>query len=347
MVLDDLVHKVPAWLNSNSPVSEIVLSSRVRLARNLASVPFPERASKSQLMEVVNVVRDAVKEITELKNGLFIINEKIQELDREMLLERHHISKDFLRRKVGTAVVISPNEEISIMINEEDHLRIQVFVPALELGRAFEIANRIDDALENLLGYAFSTKWGYLTACPTNVGTGMRASVLLHLPGLLHSQKIRALIDELRADGYSVRGLYGEGTRIEGNFFQISNQVTLGVREEDIIENMINKAQEIIELEEDARRKLLATARAQLEDKIWRGYGILANARVLTSTEFVNLASAVRLGIGLGILTEPSIKVLNRLLLQTMPAHLQKIIGKTIPPEERDIRRALFVRKQL
>jgi protein arginine kinase len=233
------------------------------------------------------------------------------------------------------------------MINEEDHLRLQAMQSGLQLRDTWRIIDRIDDDMSDNLDYAFSEQYGYLTACPTNVGTGLRASVLIHLPALVLTKEIDKVIKGISQVGLTVRGFYGEGTEVIGNLFQISNQTTLGRTEEDIVDNIERCTRQIINYEEEARRTLLADARPQTEDKIWRAYGILANARVLSSHELMSLVSAVRLGASLSIIKSISIATLNNLLMLMQPAHLQKFSGKMMDANERDERRAELVRERL
>jgi protein arginine kinase len=245
------------------------------------------------------------------------------------------------------ALFIGEEEKISLMINEEDHLRIQALRSGLEIKSAFESADKIDTGLSSTLEFDFDPEFGYLTSCPTNVGTGMRASVLIHLPGLVLTKEIENVISQVTKLGLTVRGFYGEGSEVLGNLFQISNQTTLGKSEEDLIESLEKVTQQIIEYENNSRKTLYREAKEQIEDKIWRAFGILQNARVITSNEVTNLLSAIRLGLGMGTLTEISLGTINQILLISFPAHLQKYFNKEMEPNERDILRAEFIRKKL
>jgi len=348
MKLEDLINNPPLWINGKGNFGEIVLSSRVRIARNLTSFPFPERAKNNELDEILSITKRALQITRGLKDGLFLKIGELSAIDKEFLRERYLITKNLEEKPQHRGIMIGHGEYLSIMINEEDHLRIQALAPGLNLEEAWTIAEKLERNLENKLDFAFSEKFGYLTACLTNVGTGIRASLLVHLPGLVHAKEIRKTLSNLADIGASVRGLYGEGSKVEGNFFQISNQITLGKREENIIQELHNEAVKIIEREKLARNVLIKNARAQIEDKIWRSYGILKNARVLSSHEFINLSSAVRFGVGLGVLpSSVDLEVLNKLLIITKPAHLQKMLGKSLGPGERDMRRASHVRNQL
>jgi len=348
MRFEDLINTPPSWINGEGNFGEIVLSSRVRIARNLTPFPFPERAHSTELEEILNIAKGALQSTPSLKNSLFLKIGELSTIDKEFLKERYLITKNLEEKPLYRGIMIGPGEHLSVMINEEDHLRIQALAPGLNLEEAWTTAEKLERGLVNKLDFAFSEEFGYLTACLTNVGTGIRASLLVHLPGLVHAKEIRKMLSELAEIGASVRGLYGEGSKVEGNFFQISNQITLGKREEYIIQELHDEAMKIIEREKSARKVLVKNARAQIEDKIWRSYGILKNARVLSSHEFINLSSAVRFGVGLGVLPSSiGLEILNKLLIITKPAHLQKMLGKSLGPGERDMRRASHVRKQL
>ncbi|MCK4352690.1 protein arginine kinase [candidate division WOR-3 bacterium] len=345
MEFKDLISFSPSWTNAQGEFAEIVFSSRVRLARNLAQFKFPLKAKKEELKEIFNLVKNCMASIPGEKLVFPLLS--LRPLDKEFLVERHFISRQFFKNRDGKGIGIWKEENLAIIINEEDHLRIQALTAGLSLTKAHKLANRLDNDISKKLPYAFSSQFGYLTSCPTNTGTGLRTSVLIHLPGLVHSGKIRKVIERLGQVGFSVRGFYGEGQEVEGNFFQISNQTTLGRKEEEIVDGLHKTVIQVVEYETRARELLLKNAEIQLEDKIWRAYAILKSARLLSTKEFINLSSAVRLGVGLGILKKVSLKTLNELLIFTQPAHLQKITGHPMEPAERDTRRASYVRQKL
>ena len=331
----------PRWTDGKGELAEIVLSSRIRLARNLRQFNFPWKAKENEIEDILEFIKSHIdcSFITSLS--------EFSSLDRICLVERHIISRKFSRETKGKGVGIWEGENIALMINEEDHLRLRSIYSGISIGLAYEKLNELDDEFSKLLPYAFSPKFGYFTACPTNTGTGLRASVLVHLPGLVHSGKIKKVLEKLNKIGFLVKGFYGDETIVEGNFFQISNQMTLGREEEEIVEGLHKTVLQVIEYENIAREFLLKNARTQVEDKVWRAYSVLKNARLLSNGEFVNLSSAVRFGIGLGILKEVKLQNLNKLLVFTQPAHLEKRTGKMINPGDIDARRALFVRENL
>ena len=346
-MVDKLIKKSGAWLNAEGPNPEVVLSSRVRLARNLSSYPFVHRAKATQRKKIVSTVKAALKKAGYLKPSRVFDLSTFSLLDQHLLVERHLISHGLIDHMKDRILILGASEDVTIIVNEEDHLRLQALTSGLDLHQAYELIDQVDSHLEAELDYAFSDDFGYLTACPTNVGTGMRASVLLHLPALVLTKEIDKILRAVSQLGISVRGLYGEGTEVKGNFFQVSNQTTLGKREEDILSELDKMVTEIISYEQGARETLLRDARSFIEDKIFRAYGIVKNARILTSNEVVNLLSAVRLGIGLGLIDAVEIGTLNELLVFTQPAHLQKLFGKEMKPDERDIARASYVRERI
>lgn len=345
--IDSLVGVGSKWLEATGPFSEIVLSSRVRLARNLATHPFVHRAKVKDLKEIISRCRSAAEATSCMEGGFYVDVKRLLPVDVQFLVERHLISLEMAGDGKSRGLMVGQGEVLSLMINEEDHLRLQAFASGLQLERAYELASELDDALERTLDYAFSEKWGFLTACPTNTGTGLRGSILIHLPGLVLTKDIDKVLRGVNQVGLAVRGFYGEGSEVEGNFFQVSNQTTLGRSEEDIIGGLNKVAKQIIEYERNAREMLVASARLEVEDKIWRAFGILTNARTLTSDEIINLCSAVRLGVSLGIIRSVSTKDLNELLVLTQPAHLQKIFDVEMEPQERDVKRAEYVRNRL
>jgi len=347
MKIEDLLNHTSEWLKGTGPNSEIVLSSRIRLARNLENIPFPHWANKKQTEEVLLAVSKAIEKNNYLK-GLTIFNlSDLDNLDKQFLIERHLISQEQAQKKDNKAVIIDNDEIISIMVNEEDHLRIQVMQSGFNLFETWNIINRIDDCLAEELPFAFLADWGYLTACPTNTGTGMRASVMLHLPALVMSRQINRVLAAISKLSFTTRGLYGEGTQAMGNLFQVSNQVSLGHSEEEIINNINALIRQIIEQEMQARQALLSKSRAVLEDRINRSFGILKNAHIISSQETIELLSMVRLGLDLEIIRNIDRRTINELFIITQPAHLQKIERKRLSAEERDIKRAEIIRSRL
>ncbi len=347
MNFDDLLKRSGEWLRGTGPSSEIVLSSRIRLARNLAKFPFSHWASKKQGEEVLNRVKEAITSSKFLKNALFADLSELSAVDRQFLIERHLISREHAVNTDHKAVCVTDNEIVSIMINEEDHLRLQVIQSGFNLMEAWRVIDQIDDELGKRLQYAFSTTWGYLTCCPTNTGTGMRASVMLHLPALVISKQINKIIQMITKLQLTARGFYGEGTQASGNLFQISNQVTLGHTETEMIDNLERVIRQVIEYEQNARKSLLSQNQADLQDRIFRAYGTLKNAYVITSNETIELLSTVWLGIDLGLIKDVDRALVNELFILTQPAHLQKLEGKTLSANQRDVKRAAIIRSKL
>ncbi|HEY8449101.1 MAG TPA: protein arginine kinase [Bacillota bacterium] len=335
-------------MEASGPSADIVLSSRVRLARNLRDFPFPPRLDAEGSREVVAAVAAALTALNRSRERHFELYRlaDISALDRQVLVEKHLISP-LLAKNEGGAVILSDDEAVSIMVNEEDHLRIQCLVPGLQLERAWEIADAVDNVLNEVLPFAFSERQGFLTTCPTNLGTGMRASVMMHLPGLVLSEQAGRVLDALAKVGVVVRGIYGEGTQAKGNLFQVSNQVTLGQTEQEIVENLQSVARQLIERERSAREMLYRQWRDHLEDRVCRAYGILMNARVITSEEALKLLSDMRLGIDQKILPHVSPQVFNDLIVATRSGFLQKLAGQELSPAERDRRRAALIRQRL
>ena len=340
--------KNPAfWLAEGGEESELVFATRVRLARNIDGRTFTHCAETSELASVRDEVRDALMLAPSMKDSIFLDMNDTTETERMILAERKLISQDMVRRFTNRGLAVVGGEKLSVMVNEEDHLRLQSFEPGLALSEAFDRVSRLDDELDGSLEFAFSDRFGYLTACATNVGTGLRASAMVHLPGLVHNGDIRQVSDGLRHVRLSVRGSYGEGSEMVGNFFQISNSITLGLSESDTVMNMDSHIRKVLEFEKKARETLLKEARSLLEDKIWRAYGILRNARMLDSREAMGLISAVRLGVGLGIVTDTGLSDLNEMLIMIQPMHLQMLYEKVMGPDERDRSRADYIRSRL
>lgn len=345
MTLKTFLDNPAAWLDGKGPSSEMVVSSRIRLARNIARMPFTCWAKEKYLREIIPQVKAAVKNNPSLSNATIIDLEQSDTLLRQFLMERHLISPEHAKGKI-VSVVIGNGETVNIMINEEDHLRIQTFSSGLQLNAAWDIINQIDDKMSEKLEYAFSPEWGYLTACPTNVGTGLRASVMIHLPALSITKQIGKILQAVSHLGLAIRGLYGEGTESFGNLFQISNQVTLGRQEEEILDNVEKTTQKIIHEEQSAREQILKQSRVQIEDQVYRAMAILCAARIISVQEVMELLSAVRLGVGLNMLNIP-IKILNELLISVQPAHIQVLVEDQQSPIEKDMVRAQVVQKKM
>jgi protein arginine kinase len=346
MKIDAILTRPGDWM-SGGTWHPIVISSRVRLARNLAKLPFPGWAKKSERVRILEEIKPEVDTLSAIKDGF---SEQLNELsatEKQVLVERHLISREHAAKGMGSAVVINPQQTISIMINEEDHLRMQAITCGLELEKTFQLIDEIDTAMEAQLDFAFDEELGYLTACPTNVGTGMRASAMVHLPGLVLGEQINQVVNSVNKIGLAVRGLYGEGTEAMGNLFQVSNQTTLGEKEDQIIGRLHKVIETLIQRETQARENLMATKRTTLMDQIGRAYGILTHAYSISSKEALNLISVLRLGIDLGFFPEEGRGIINELLMETQPAHLQNLSQQKLAAEERDHLRADIVRARL
>lgn len=349
MEIKELINHQAKWLNGEGQFAHIVLSSRIRLARNLQGIPFPNWAKPEDLKKVSFSVEDVLKK-TELVSEGFILNlNSLSSIERQFLLERHLISVEHAQKEENKPkfLFINRDETVSIMINEEDHLRIQILFSGLQLRDAWQLINRIDSQLSEYLNYAFCERFGYLTSCPTNIGTGMRASVLVHLPALVKRQEINGLIKAISQLGLVVRGFYGEGTKSQASFFQISNQVTLGLTEEEIIDNIERICKQIVNQEEKARARLVNEDGYKIKDSVGRSYGTLKNGYIISSREAMSLLSEVRLGASLKLISEMELPLLNELLLLISPAHLQMMEGRKLDAFTRDIKRAALLRKRL
>lgn len=337
------------WMRGSGPDSDIVISSRIRIARNVRSQPFPMLATNQQLKDVLDSIVEVVSDeaLSNIDQLELIPLAQLNELERRVLVEKHLISPNLANESRNGAVILSENESISIMVNEEDHIRIQCLFPGFQLQEAWQLASRIDDVFETHLDYAFDEKYGYLTSCPTNVGTGIRASVMMHLPALVLTQQINRILSAITQVGLAVRGIYGEGSEATGNLFQISNQITLGQSEDEIIDNLYGVAKQIIEHEKAAREKLLHESRIRIVDRVLRSYGILSNAAILDSKEAAQRLSDVRLGVDLGLISDVSGNVMNELMVMMQPGFLQQYSGEKLNADERDIRRAELIRERL
>lgn len=338
-----------AWMNQEGPDSDIVLSSRIRLARNIEKYKFPTLSTNEESHEVLDFFDKTFANKTFPKIGqieLLKMND-LQQIQKRVLVEKHLISPNLSENSIFGGCLLSENEEVSIMINEEDHIRIQCLFPGFQLEEALEMANKLDDWIEEEVDYAFDERSGYLTSCPTNVGTGLRASVMMHLPAMVLTQKINKIIPAINHLGLVVRGIYGEGSEAVGNIFQISNQITLGKSEKDIVEDLISVVQQLITQERLTREALYSTSQHQLEDRVYRSFGTLAYSRIIESNETAKCLSDVRLGIDLGIIKDISRTILNELMILTQPGFLQQYFGGPLRPNERDVRRAALIRERL
>ncbi|MBH0176014.1 protein arginine kinase [Fictibacillus sp. 23RED33] len=339
---------ISPWMKREGPESDIVLSSRVRLARNIHQYVFPIATDKESAHEVISTISTCISEESEEAENLeMLMMEELKPVEKRVLVEKHLISPNLAEQAKYGAVLMNADESVSIMVNEEDHIRIQCLAPGFQLEEVLQRANEIDDRLEKNVDYAFDEKRGYLTSCPTNVGTGLRASVMMHLPALVLSKKMSRIIPAINQLGLAVRGIYGEGTEAQGNIFQISNQMTLGKSEEDIMEDLAGVVMQVIQQERAARKQLQDGLKLQLEDKLFRSLGTLENCRIIQSKEAAKCLSDVRLGIDLEILPGISKTILNELMILTQPGFLQQYAGEVLTPEERDIRRATLIRERI
>ncbi|MDD2533224.1 MAG: protein arginine kinase [Eubacteriales bacterium] len=337
------------WYIDKGPESDVIVSSRIRLARNLTQFPFPHRMDNQQAKQAADEIVDAFLNHDEKQRHDFLTLdlETLNEIDRMALVEKHLVSEDLARVGKNHRVIISRDESLSIMINEEDHIRIQAMQAGLDLEGAFALASGASRQLEDNLNIAYSEQFGFLTACPTNTGTGMRASAMAHLPGLVMTGKIRTIVDSLSKMSFAVRGYHGEGSKSQGNVFQISNQLTLGLSEEDLINDLKRMLNQLIEQERKARRAIYRSRPVFVEDKIMRSYGVLLKARQMANDEALNLLSDLRLGLALGLIHGISESEVNRLIASIGPASIQKTHGQPMTPEERDIARATAIRNLL
>ena len=346
--LSHLVTQTGEWLRGTGPHAAIVISSRIRLARNLAGHRFPHWATKRELAQVRTTVERAAAHTPYLTTAMVLRLDELPGVDRLFLVERHLISREHAEADATErAVIIGDREIIAVMVNEEDHLRLQVLQSGLNLREGWAIAAELDRQLEEQLAVAFSPTWGYLTCCPTNVGTGLRASAMLHLPCLVMTKQISRVLHAITKLGLTARGLYGEGTEAAGNFFQISNQVSLGRSEPELVDTLERLVAQVAGQEEAAREAILRTSREALEDRVWRAYGTLKSAQIITSAETTDLLSLVRLGADLGIIPTLDLVTVNTLFITTQPAHLQRLEGRSLASRERDVRRARLLRESL
>jgi protein arginine kinase len=347
MKIDGMLSQLSEWLLSDGPENDIVISTRIRLARNLSGFPFITRATEQNRQSIRDAVQNAAAEIFKKDSFYFVDFELLDSLDRAYLWERQLVSRELVETEGARAVLIDRNEQFCIMVNEEDHLRIHGMTSGFDPEKIWSRINNVDDKLENKLQYVFHGKYGYLTACPTNVGTGMRVSVMLHLPALVVSKEMDKVFRSLQKVNLAVRGIYGEGSQPVGDFYQISNQATLGRTEIELIEKVGNIVPQIVAYERQAREFLLNERHEIILDRCSRAMGLLKTARTISSIETMHHLSSLRLGINMGLLDEPDIPVVNNLFLNTQPAHLQKHNGGELSQTERDIARAKYLRNKL
>ena len=347
MALHNILTESGEWLSGDGPQSHIVISSRVRLARNLRNFPFPGWAKKADRISVLECVKPQVEALAEMGDAYSAYSQDLSALEKQVLVERHLISREHAAKGVGSAVVMNRKQTLSVMINEEDHLRIQGIRSGLQLKNVFKLVDKVDSILGEKLDFAFHAQYGFLTACPTNVGTGMRASAMMHLPALVLSEQINQVIQAVNKVGLAVRGLYGEGTEALGNLFQISNQTTLGEKEDEIISRLNKVIEQILHHEVNARASLLEKRPVLLLDNIGRAYGILRHAHSMASKEALNLLSCLKLGADLGFFPEDTRLLVDQLFMETQPAHLQKSSQQKLQAEERDTLRADIIRVKL
>jgi len=354
-MFDTFLNNKKSWLKNPGPGCEIVFSSRVRLARNLAGFNFPCRAAHVQREEVLNNVMSVCRKLIDGDEMIFARIEDLSELDRHFLLERHLVSQEHIlpfnegtkSSFKGKGVVIAPDERLSVMINEEDHIRAQHITSGFDLENCFKSVNQFDDLLSANLEYAFLPEFGHLTACPTNVGTGLRASCMLHLPALVFTKRINKVLELLAKISFTARGFFGEGTQALGNFFQISNQVSLGVSETEVIGNLTGVVNQVKEQELDARDTLIVRHKLSLEDNVWRAVGLLQNSRLINTQEAFNHLSMLSLGLDLGIISGIKRELVNSLFVAIQPAHIQKTESKQLNEIERDCVRSEILREKV
>jgi len=347
MKIDELLSSPSEWVRTEGPNSKIVMSSRVRFARNLRNVAFPGWAKKPERQKSLELIRPVVEQLPEMGTAFSDSMDNLAALDKQVLVERHLISREHAAKNVGSGVVINDKETLSVMINEEDHLRMQAIKSGLQLKNIFKLIDKVDTELEGVLDFAYSPRLGYLTACPTNVGTGMRASAMVHLPAMVLSDQINQVVQAVNKLGLAVRGLYGEGTEALGNVFQVSNQTTLGEKEADVIDRLNKVILQIIDHEENARITLLEKKPRLVYDQVGRAYGVLSNAHTVSSKEALNLLSLLRMGVDLELFPAGTRPTVDELFIVAQPAHVQKAAERKLTAEERDIFRADLIRQRL
>ncbi|MBN2000273.1 protein arginine kinase [candidate division KSB1 bacterium] len=346
-LLDAMCRQSIPWLEGEGKENDIIISSRIRLARNLKGFKYRSQATPKSFVSILKTVLDAVGQVSEFYGYVSLNLNTCTKSEKNFLLERRLISPGFAADTIPRGVVIAPGEKVSLMINEEDHIRIQSMAPSLNLNNAWEVIRTIDNKLSGILDYSFSEQFGYLTACPTNVGTGLRASVFVHLPALTIAGKIKQIFEEMGPSEVAIRGFYGEGSRVQGDIYQVSNQLTLGRVEKNIIKRMHLVAQNLVEKEREERENASVEHRAQIEDRVVRARAIVKAAKLIQSTELLQLLSDLRLGSSLELIDPVDYRLFNFLIITTQPAHLQQIFRKQMNSTERDRIRADYVRSQL
>ncbi len=338
---------MPGWYTEAGPMQDVVISSRVRLARNFKKIPFPTSENIKSAEMSIGIVKEALASVKD-KKYMFIPLSALPVLDKEYLVETHMISKELAAKKLPCALVtMENNDNLSVMVNEEDHLRIQSIMPGFQIEEAYKQCLEFEGINNFQSSYAFSYEFGYLTSCPTNTGTAIRASAMVHLPAIEKTERIKPLVEQCRKMGVAVRGIYGENSGATGSCYQISNQVTLGFTEHEIMSGIINLIESICELERESRELLKTRYGIAFEDMAYRAYGTLANARVLSSEEALKLLSDYKIGVDTGIFTDHTQNEVITLMLNIQPACVQKLSGRILAPEERDIQRATMVRNAL
>jgi len=342
MKLSNLAVQPVRWLEDLNDKS-IVLSARVRLARNISGYIFPNRASEAELNKISKLAKEVVRKTLE-KDALYLDMSELERIDRNLLVERHLISHDHASNCANRAVVFTNDEKVSVMINEEDHIRLQALAGGDATNEAWRQADKVDSEIGKSLPYAFSEEFGFLTSCPTNAGTGMRCSVLVHVIGLCREELINGMIANLAKLGFVTRGLYGEGTKVFGHLFQISNQTTLGLDEPSLIDKLRKVTRQLVEQEMRARENMLSD-RVKLEDEIWRGYGVLTCARSIGYQEVMEILSSLRMARSVGINIPIDNGQMNSIMIRCQPAHLQEIAGKEMSSSERDVARTEMIRQ--
>jgi protein arginine kinase len=345
--LDDMAERCGEWLRGTGPESDIVISSRIRLARNLAEFPFIRRCTLDDRIAIERTMRNKLDGLEALQQARYVDVSSLNELDRQFLVERQMISRELADAEGARAVVIDLAEQFSVMINEEDHLRIQVMHSGLDLVQAWQQISGLDDMISDQVTYAFHEKYGFLTACPTNVGTGLRVSVMLHLPALVITRQIDKVFRSLQKISVTVRGLYGEGSQYMGDFYQVSNQITLGRTEEQLVQQVSEIVPVLIDYERRARQFLVNESQQDLHDDVSRAYGILSTAKKISSEETMHYLSKVRMGVNLGLISDLPVTTINKLFIHTQPAHLQKLRGRTLSSADRNIERASYLQRHL
>lgn len=332
------------WYTESGNASDVVLSSRIRLARNFKGIPFPERANETQQDDIINICRNASKS-GDIKLNFVDLN-AMEDYEKQALAECHLISPQMMNGNRKRALLLSDDNSVCVLINEEDHLRIQCMEAGFDIKKCFDAANKVDDAIEQNADYAFDAQFGYLTCCPTNLGTGMRASVMVHLPALTMSRNINSVIDSLSQLGMTVRGIFGEGTKASGNLYQISNQETLGETEEYILERFEQIINEVTDKEREMRKSLLKENKFKIQDKLMRSYGVLTNAVIISSSEAMTRLSDVRFAVELGIIKDIDYQKLNTATYTILPANIIKSYN-IVNPDDRDLKRAEIIKELL